>query len=293
MKVLGAIVVLFGCGGRLAPNATPDASDGAAIVPADYKVAAVDMNNRVVVWHSHDQTTTIATVGPAGGPAFSFDGHELAVDMWQTPQSLTFIADDGGVQDVALAEPGSWPSIRRDGQRFLLLADGNCTNIYDRNGGVVVSGIGCNLSWTASYGPDRTIVFSRAVGSGASEIVTMLDDGTNEEVVVPASPNTLNQPASFSFDGAQIVFLQMSATSTTLQIVNRSSHQVRTIPSPVSVMYSPKLTPDGTAVIFEGGPDDVDLLRLNIATGTIDVLIPDLQPANKQPLNLGITVAPE
>ncbi len=292
MKVFGAIVVLLGCGGQLAPNATPDASDG-AVVAAHYKVAAVDANNRVVVWHSRDQTTTIATVGPAGGPAFSFDGHELAVDMFHTPQALTFIADDGGVEDVALAEPGSWPSIRRDGQRFLLVGDGNCTNIYDRNGVVVVSAIGCNLSWMASYGPDRTIVFSRAAGSSASEIVTMLDDGTNEEVVVPASPNTLNQPASFSYDGAEILFLQTSATSTELQIVDRASHEVRTIASPAYVMYSPQLTPDGTAVIFEGGPDYVELRRLDIATGTIDVLIPQLQPANKQPLNLGIAIAPE
>jgi len=214
--------------------------------------------------------------------------------MFHTPQLLTFIADDGGVEDVALQTPGSWPSIRHDGQRFLLMGDGLCTNIYDRDGGVVLSGIACNQAWMASYGPERTIVFSRAVGSNASELVTMLDDGTNEEVVVPAAPSTLNQEASFSFDGTLIVFVRTGPTSVELDTVDRASHEVRTMfGSPNYFIHAPHFTPDGTAVIFEGGPDAVDLRRLDIAKATVDVLIPGLQPANKQPLNLGIAVAPE
>jgi Tol biopolymer transport system component len=278
-------VVLFvtlACG-ELAPEAP---------APSAYAIAYSPDFSTIQIWHSATGTATSAHADAVGTACFTHDGATLLGythdDLFadNPPTAATFVTS-GGASVVAMPGVAAW-GIRGDGAR-LSWVDEKGLRTYDvaTNAFSPILSIATGRALYAA--DDTTLVFAR-ITNGASQIVTMRDDGTGEDVLVAVvSPDWVETP-SFGWDGSRVVFMRTGVVS----VVERATHAVQSFPLQM-MAFDPHLVPDGSAVIFTTPRgNDFALARLDLATGTVDLLVDDaiLGIESTQPPLL-ISVAPD
>jgi len=265
-----AFALCLACGGVVAePPPVPDpASNPGPPPPHDYQVGFA-LSYEVDVWHSSTGTVTHPGVYE-GSPAFTRDGTMfVAMDPSSNdptnPPILDFVTGDGAVQHAVPFLPHAF-GVRGDGRRLTFVDVNGALRTWDVDG-TLGPAIATKVEGRASYAPDdKTLVFMRG-----GQVVTMQDDGTNEEVLVQSDAS---EP-SFSWDGTKVVY---AAGRKSVDVIDRATHETRTLFTSTDglLVWTPALTPDGAYVVFVVGYSHFSVLREEIATGTIDALVKNL-----------------
>jgi Tol biopolymer transport system component len=286
MRRIAVLIVTLACG-QVAPDPPP---------PSAYVVGYYGFAPSTQLWHSTTSTTTSAPEGAVGTACFTRDGATLLTDTGDifsadTPSTAAFWTRGQPLAVVVTPGVAAW-GIRGDAKRlsWASIHDGT-VRTYD----VATSSFGpilsSNVSSRALYAADdRTLVFARTSTSGASEIVTMRDDGAGEDVLVTAtSPDWVEEP-SFSWDGSRVVFVRGAQ----INVVTRATHVVQTFDVHAPA-FDPHLTPDDSAIIFVTPTGNFfSIARFDLATGTTDMLVQNAMVAGEStwpPFH--ISVAPD
>jgi hypothetical protein len=232
--------------------------------PHDYQVgfAPAFVTN---IWHS--STATVTQPGFVGAPVFTHDGRSFVA---QTSADLNV----QNVSELALVTPtGTTVRTVPFSGRFGVRGDGNRLTLLDQNGtlmtwdvdGTLGPPIATKLDGHARYAPDdQTLVFARG-----GQVVTMHDDGTNEEILVPVDASG----PSFSWDGTRVVYIR---SRTDVEAIDRTTHTIQTLFTTAAPqrVWSAAVTPDGAYVIaLVGRPyAPFSIVRERIETAAIDVI---------------------
>jgi hypothetical protein len=269
VRWVALLVFTLACGGMVVPDDSSSSpqQDASTPLPAshDYQIG-FNRNLEVNIWHSSNASVALAPY--AGNPVFTHDGSMfVAVDVAcindpaTTPPLLDFVTSAGAV--VRTVPSVSWFGVRGDGHRLALVDKKNALSTWDIDGTLGPT-IATNVDGRALYAPDdKTLVFTRS-----GQIVTMSDDGTNEEVIVQSDAS---EP-SFSWNGTEVVY---AAGRKSVDVINRSTREIRMLFAAPDgqFVWTPVLTPDGAYVVFVVGNSHFEILRQEIASGTIDVLV--------------------
>jgi hypothetical protein len=280
------ILIALGCG-ELAPN--PPA-------PNDYVVTYPDGRLAIQIWHSNG-TPTSAAEEAFGDACFTHDGAMLFGETGPTvmgdgPPQLVIVRRGDAFEIAPVPSFARW-AVRGDGARLSWVGwqDGTLRT-YDRASSALGAIVAHDVASRALYAGDGvTLVLVRAFAADHVELVTMRDDGGDEDIIARApSPAWFSDP-SFSWDDRRVVFVR----NHDIVIADRASHVLSTIATIDKGVWDPFLTPDGTAIIFWSQIGDwYSIMRLDIATNAVDVLAKNVLPPNEGDLpSIHISVAPD
>ena len=254
---------MLACGGTVVPDPPPPPA------PHDYQVA-FQYIHQASVWHS--STAQVTQPGSyVGDPAYTHDGSllvaETVADMNDPAHTreLIFVTTNGATTRTIPFLPRSF-GVRSDGLRLALVDVNGALATYDIDGT-----LGPTLATTvgrAFYAPDdTTLVFERD-----GQIVTMKDDGTNEDVIASG------HDPSFDWKGTHVVYVDGDRMN--VDVIDRSTHAIQTLFTAPEYEYiwTPVLTPEGADVVFilgtNGGP--FSIMRDELASGITDVLVKNI-----------------